>query len=706
MKLIKFLKPFAIWVLVAIALLYLQANADLALPDYMSDIVNTGIQNNGVEKAIPEVMKQTDFEMMTQMLSQEDRDLLTEHYSLISQEGSDAELYDDLSKTYTKLEGQPVYYFDFDQDLSDDKTELIELTISRLFLSVNAMQTGTSFDAESMEDSLLIQMGEKATTMYVETLGADLESIQRNYIIKMGGMMLLVSLVGAVASILVGLIAARVASGVGRNLRKAIFTKVENFSNAEFDQFSTASLITRSTNDITQIQTLMVMMIRMVFYAPLMGIGGVFKALDKSVSMSWIIALAVILLMGIIMVVFAIAMPKFKAVQKLIDKLNLVVRENLTGMMVVRAFNTQQFETERFEKANSDLTKTNLFVNRVMVFLFPVMSLIMNGVTIVIIWVGAHQIADSAMQVGDMMAFMQYAIQILMSFLFLSMMFIMVPRASVSAARVNEVLDTKLTILDPEKPKSMTNNGKGKVEYREVTFRYPGAEEDMLKNISFTAEAGKVTAIIGSTGCGKTTLVNLLPRFYDITSGEIQIDGVSISEVKQSELRNMIGYVPQKASLFSGSIESNLKFGDDDASMDELMTAIDIAQANEIIEEKTEGMAAPIAQGGANVSGGQKQRLSIARALVKKPKIYIFDDSFSALDYKTDAALRRALKTQTNDATVILVAQRIATIKNADQILVIDEGKIVGVGTHKMLMESCETYREIAFSQLSKEELA
>ena len=450
----------------------------------------------------------------------------------------------------------------------------------------------------------------------------------------------------------------------------------------------------------------MVMMIRMLFYAPIMGFGGVVKALEKSSSMSWIIAVAVLILLGVIMIVFAIALPKFKAVQKLIDKLNLVVRENLSGMMVIRAFNTQKFEEQRFEKANAELTSTNLYVNRIMTFLFPVMMLIMNGVTLLIVWIGAHQIADSSMQVGDMMAFMQYAIQIIMSFLMLSMMFIMVPRASVSAGRISEVLETKATILDPEKPKSIQKDGKGNLEFKNVSFRYPLAEEDMLKNISFTAEAGKVTAIIGSTGAGKTTLVNLIPRFYDISEGNILIDGISIKDVKQSDLREIIGYVPQKASLFSGSIASNLKLGDKNANEADMNLAIQIAQATDFVSEKPDGLNENIAQGGANVSGGQKQRLSIARALIKKPKVYIFDDSFSALDYKTDAALRNALKTQTDNATVILVAQRISTIKTADQILVLDEGKLVGVGTHKELLENCDTYKEIAMSQLSKEELS
>lgn len=699
-KLTKYLKPFVFSILLAIGLLYAQAMTDLALPDYMSDIVNTGIQNNGIENAIPEVVKEADFAVLQSFMTEKDALLFEDNYAFISSDDKD---YKAIDEDYSALEASSVYVYD--QANKEDEDQL-ELAISKAMIAISSKMDGPQIDPSTLDDTLIVQMGNKAVTAYMSSLGADLETMQRNYILKTGGIMLLVSLLGAIASIAVGLIAARVASGLSRNLRTSIFKKVQSFSNSEFDTFSTASLITRSTNDITQIQTLMVMMIRMLFYAPIMGFGGVVKALEKSSSMSWIIAVAVLILLGVIMIVFAIALPKFKAVQKLIDKLNLVVRENLSGMMVIRAFNTQKFEEQRFEKANVELTSTNLYVNRIMTFLFPVMMLIMNGVTLLIVWIGAHQIADSSMQVGDMMAFMQYAIQIIMSFLMLSMMFIMVPRASVSAGRISEVLETKATILDPEKPKSINPEGKGLLEFKNVSFRYPLAEEDMLKDISFKAEAGKVTAIIGSTGAGKTTLVNLIPRFYDISEGNILIDGVSIKDVKQSDLRNVIGYVPQKASLFSGSIASNLKLGDKNATETDMNLAIQIAQATDFVSEKPDGLNENIAQGGANVSGGQKQRLSIARALIKKPKVYIFDDSFSALDYKTDAALRNALKTQTDNATVILVAQRISTIKTADQILVLDEGKLVGVGTHKELLEHCDTYKEIAMSQLSKEELS
>lgn len=699
-KLIKFLKPFTLLILLAVALLYGQAQADLALPDYMSNIVNVGIQSSGMDSATPEVFTASDLGNILLFMSTEDREVVTEVYDLVK---SDQTEYADYADRYTNLNGADIYVLNKDKVVDADQLELI---MSKNMVEIGAKMGGKEIDLSNLEDALIVQMGQDANIKYSENLGLDVAQIQKNYILKTGGIMLLISLLGALASISVGLIAARVAAGVGRNLRRAVFTKVESFSNAEFDKFSTASLITRSTNDITQIQTLMVMMIRMVFYAPLMGVGGVIRALDKSSSMSWIIAIAVIILLGFIVIVFSIALPKFKAIQKMVDKLNLVVRENLTGMMVVRAFNTQSFEENRFDKANQDLTKTNLFVGRTMAFMFPIMMLIMNGVTLTIVWIGAHQIADATMQVGDMMAFMQYAIQIIMSFLMLSMMFIMIPRASVSAGRVAEVLETELTILDPKQPKAINKNGKGEVEFKNVSFKFHGAEENMIKDVSFKAEAGKMTAIIGSTGSGKTTLINLIPRFYDVTEGQVLVDGVPVNELNQSDLRAIIGYAPQKASLFSGTIKSNLLFADEAASMTNLEDSLDIAQATEFVSEKPEGIDAPISQSGGNVSGGQKQRLSIARAIVKKPKIYIFDDTFSALDYKTDVALRSALKQKTDNATVILVAQRIATIKNADQILVLDEGKLVGVGTHTELMQSCKTYQEIALSQLSMEELS
>ncbi|MCD4712530.1 MAG: ABC transporter ATP-binding protein/permease [Clostridiales bacterium] len=700
-KLIRFLKPFTLLVIIAIGLLYFQAMTDLALPDYMSGIVNNGIQQGGYETVKLEVVKSEDMNVMTMILSEDEKDTLLSFYNQVDL-NQDTAAYDELSRKYTNLDRSLVYNL---KPLDDENQTIIGDITTKMLIGI-AKMNGATVDFEVMSEQTQKQVALGIVKTYNEQLGVDGVKFQRDYILRTGGKMLLIALAGAVASIAVGFIAAKVAAGMGRNLRKAVFTKVASFSSFEMDHFTTASLITRSTNDITQIQNLMVMMIRMLFYAPIIGVGGILKALEKSTSMSWIIALAVIVLLGVIIVVFSIALPKFKAIQKMVDGLNRVIRENLSGMMVTRAFNTQSFEEQRFDDANQNLTKTNLFVGRIMSFLFPVMMLIMNGVTLLIVWVGAKQIEASAMQVGDMMAFMQYALQIIMAFLMLSMMFIMIPRATVSAGRISEVLDKDIMIHDPESPKSVNTAGSGRVVFDNVSFKYPGAEENMLKNISFVAEPGKTTAIIGSTGCGKSTLVNLIPRFYDATEGTISIDNVPIHLMKQSDLRSIIGYVPQKAILFSGTIESNLKFGDQFAEDQVIDKAIDIAQASEIINEKNEGMSAPISQGGTNVSGGQKQRLSIARALVKQPKIYIFDDSFSALDFKTDSALRSAMKTKMEEATVLLVAQRVSTIKNADQILVLDEGIMVGHGTHAMLMETCSTYKEIAMSQLSEEELS
>jgi ATP-binding cassette subfamily B protein len=558
----------------------------------------------------------------------------------------------------------------------------------------------------ALGDSVIVQGAANAVKAEYEALGMDVDKIQNKYIFSTGFLMIVLSLLSAVCIVIVGFLASKVAAGLAKNLRRLVFTKVESFSNTELDKFSTASLITRTTNDITQIQNLIVIMIRMIFYAPILGVGGIIKAIDKSSSMSWIIVVAVISLLGLISVVFSIALPKFKAIQKLVDRLNLVTRENLSGMMVIRAFNTQKFEEQRFDKANKDLTDVNLVVSRVMITLFPIMMFIMNAITLLIVWVGAHQIADLTMQVGDMMAYMQYAMQIIFAFLMMSFMFIMVPRAAVSAQRISEVLETEATIIDSENPKKFDDNNNGVVEFKNVSFRYPGAEEDMLKNISFKAMPGQTTAFIGSTGSGKTTLVNLIPRFYDVTEGQVFVNGVDVKEVTQFELRENVGYVPQKGFLFSGNIESNLRYADKNANDQDFNKALEIAQAMEFVKINKKGIEMEISQGGSNVSGGQKQRLSIARALMKKAQINIFDDSFSALDFKTDATLRKALKKETGNNTVIIVAQRIATIRNAEQIIVIDEGRIVGKGTHKELMDNCLTYQEIASSQLSKEELA
>lgn len=559
---------------------------------------------------------------------------------------------------------------------------------------------------DDMPDSIV----EQAATAYIKTvyekLGMDTEQIQNSYILRTGAKMIGLAFLGMLASVMVGLLASRVAASTGRDLRSRVFKKVVGFSNAEFDHFSTASLITRSTNDIQQIQMLVVMLLRMVMYAPIMAAGGIIKVFRTNVDMSWIIGLAVVLILLLVLVLFIVAMPKFKILQNMVDRLNLVTREILTGLSVIRAFSTEKYEEKRFDNANKDLMKTNLFVNRAMTFMMPVMMLVMNGITILIVWNGAHGIDNGNMQVGDMMAFIQYTMQIIMSFLMICMVSIMLPRAAVAADRVDEILASKTAIEDPENPETLPAGSKGEVVFDHVNFRYPGAEEDVLHDIHFTAKPGQTTAIIGSTGSGKSTLVNLIPRFYDVTGGRILIDGTDIREITQHELRDKLGYVPQKGVLFSGTIESNILYGNPDGTKAEMEEAASIAQATEFIEEKRKKYDSPIAQGGTNVSGGQKQRLSIARAIAKKPDVFIFDDSFSALDYKTDVTLRAALKEKTQDSTVIIVAQRISTILHAEQIIVLDEGRIAGIGTHKELLKNCDAYYQIASSQLSEKELA
>lgn len=559
---------------------------------------------------------------------------------------------------------------------------------------------------DDMPDSIV----EQAATAYIKTvyekLGMDTEHIQNRYILRTGAKMIGLAFLGMIASVMVGLLASRVAASTGRDLRSRVFKKVVGFSNAEFDHFSTASLITRSTNDIQQIQMLVVMLLRMVMYAPIMAAGGIVKVFRTNVDMSWIIGLAVVLILLLVLVLFIVAMPKFKILQNMVDRLNLVTREILTGLSVIRAFSTEKYEEKRFDKANKDLMKTNLFVNRAMTFMMPVMMLVMNGITILIVWNGAHGIDNGNMQVGDMMAFIQYTMQIIMSFLMICMVSIMLPRAAVAADRVDEILASKTAIEDPENPETLPAGSKGEVVFKHVNFRYPGAEEDVLHDIHFTAKPGQTTAIIGSTGSGKSTLVNLIPRFYDVTGGKILIDGTDIRKITQHELRDKLGYVPQKGVLFSGTIESNILYGNPDGTKEEMEEAASIAQATEFIEEKRKKYDSPIAQGGTNVSGGQKQRLSIARAIAKKPDVFIFDDSFSALDYKTDVTLRAALKEKTKDSTVIIVAQRISTILHAEQIIVLDEGRIAGIGTHKELLQNCDAYYQIASSQLSEKELA
>jgi ATP-binding cassette subfamily B protein len=744
-RLLKYLKPYSLLVVLTIALLFVQANANLALPDYLSRIVNNGIQQSGVENAVPEAIRQSEMDKLFIFMSNEEKARVLEDYVLVQPTSSDADQY--LEK-YPVLADEPIYLLkeldeaeldylspimgrtlvvvfsieqmiedpsqapplgeDFEFDLSQipPGMDVFELLGMLPIDQLSELSARINEEFSALGDNMINQMAVSSVKLEYEALGMDTGVLQTDYIVSTGGIMLLVSLLGGAATIAVGFLASRTAAGAARDIRRAVFKKVESFSSAEFDQFSTASLITRSTNDVTQVQMVIFMIMRMVFFAPILGIGGVIRAIDKSANMWWIIALAVILLLGLILLIFSISLPKFQIMQSLIDRLNLVTRENLSGMMVIRAFNKQDDELKRFDRANQDLMDTSLFVARVMVTMMPVMMLLMNGLSVGIIWVGAHQVAEANIQVGDMMAFLQYAMQIVFAFLMMSMMFIFLPRAAVSGGRIADVLETEIVIDDPEDPKQFSDPFVSKIEFRNVSFRYPGALDDVLHNISFTARPGETTAIIGSTGCGKSTVINLIPRFYDVTEGAIYLDGRDVRDVRQSDLRDKIGYVPQQGTLFSGTIESNLLYADENAGLETLKEAADVAQASEFIFDKPEGFEAEIAQGGSNVSGGQKQRLAIARALVKKPSIYIFDDSFSALDFKTDSALRRALKEKTGDSSVLIVTQRVATVKNADQIIVLDEGRVVGQGTHYELMEDCETYQEIALSQLSEEELA
>jgi ATP-binding cassette subfamily B protein len=716
-KLAPYIKPYLWAILAAVAFLFVQANADLALPDYMSRIVNVGIQQGGVESAAAEAFSADTFERITMLVDDDARAMLERAYTRVDPGSTRAA---DLAGTYPALESQPVYVRG---ELTEEETTTLTAILAPAVVAAGALdQMGGPAALQSMSPEMVARLMEQGRARFdaigpealaqaaaaqvrveYEALGMDMAVLQRSYILRTGGVMLGLTLLAALAAVVVGFISARVAAGLARDVRHAIFERVENFSSAEFDRFSTASLITRSTNDVMQIQRVTVMLIRMVFYAPIIGVGGVIRAVGKSAELWWIILLAVGILSVLIVVVYFLAVPKFKILQKLVDRLNLVARESLSGMMVIRAFSMQKHEEKRFDDANIDLTRTSLFVNRVMVIMMPLMMFIMNGLMLLIIWVGADQVAASTMQVGDLMAFMQYTMQIVFAFLMLSMMFIMLPRAAVSAERISEVLRTKPNVLDPETTTTPPEPHDLAVEFRNVSFRYPEAEEDALHSISFTANPGKLTGIIGATGSGKSTIVNLIPRFHDTTEGQILVGGVDVRSISQHDLRELLGYVPQRATLFSGTIASNLRYAREDAPDEELLAAAEIAQADELLQTD-EGLEREIAQAGANLSGGQKQRVSIARALVKDPPVYIFDDSFSALDYSTDAKLRRALRERSRGSTVIVVSQRVATIRNADRILVLDKGAIVGSGTHDELMADNDTYREIVLSQMTEEE--
>ena len=743
-----------------VLILVVQAYCDLSLPAYTSDIVNVGIQQGGIEDDVPRQIATEEMEKLLLFVSEDDQQTVMDAYtedntsykkeayvlkdSVAEEENTMENLKDILqipmmmtsgiesgSDTTKQMEDKlkeqmsqgmaqsmpqgadrtmPEGMPQGESQAESQAVSLDDMSMFDLLKMLPAEQRATMVEKieeqmSEMPDTILDQASVSFCRSAYKDLGMDMDQTQIHYLLKTGGQMAALALLGMVASIMVAFLASRVGASAGRDLRSGVFHKVVGFSNNEFNHFSTASLITRSTNDIQQIQMLIVMLLRMVLYAPILAIGGVLQVMKTNVSMSWIIGLAVIIIAFVVLLLFLVVMPKFKVLQNLVDKLNLVTREILTGLPVIRAFSTEKHEEERFDDANRTLTKTNLFVNRAMTFMMPVMMLVMNGVSVLIVWTGAHGISDGQMQVGDMMAFIQYTMQIIMGFLMLCMISIMLPRAAVAADRVEEVLKSETMIHDPKQEKHFPEDGKGVLTFDHVSFRYPGADEDVLEDITFTAKPGETTAIIGSTGSGKSTLVNLIPRFYDVTSGDITLDGVDIREVKQHELREKLGYVPQKGVLFSGDIASNIMFGNSHGSDDEMIEAAEIAQATEFIDTKPEKYKSPISQGGSNVSGGQKQRLSIARAITKHPQVFIFDDSFSALDYKTDVTLRRALAEKTSGSTVLIVAQRISTILHAEQIIVLDEGKVAGKGTHAELLKNCPVYREIAESQLSRKEL-
>lgn len=736
-KLRKFVYKFWLPILLCIGCVFVQSQSELALPDYMSEIVTNGIQAGGFDSPVADVMSQQTYQHLMALANENQQKTIESSYEFVEYKNLD----DDMKEDFPKLKDAYVL-----KDMSSEQEDKLESALMKPMLMVSLIdsmdpnsqeykerfgnlpegvdiyqvfammnqdqkdemtkQIDTQIEAMG-ESTMLIAAGNGVKSEY-QALGANVDQMQTNYILLAGLKMLGIALIGSVAAIASAYLSSRVGSGVARDLRKAVFEKVESFSNSEFNKFSTASLITRTTNDITQVQSLMIMLLRIVLFAPMMGIGALYKALTHSTSMTWIIVMILVVITAILVILIKVVMPKFKIIQSLIDRLNLTMRENLSGVLVIRAFGNEKHSEKRFDKANDDLTKVNLFVNRAIATLMPIMMFIMNIATVLVVWVGAQQLDLGNIAIGEMMAFIQYAMHIIMSFLFVAMIFIMIPRASVAADRVYEVLSTEVKIKDPNQPMAFDDNKKGLIEFKDVTFKYPGAHEAVLSHINFTAEPGKTTAFIGSTGSGKSTLINLIPRFYDVTEGEILVDGVDVRNVKQHDLRELIGVVPQKGVLFSGTIRSNLQYGAHDATDEELNEVIRIAQAKEFVDDKPQGLNEAIAQGGTNVSGGQKQRLAIARALAKNPEILIFDDSFSALDFKTDAVLRKELSklTEKTKNTVLIVGQRIASIMDADQIIVLDNGKIVGKGTHDELMDSCQVYQEIAYSQLSKEELA
>lgn len=768
-KIFKYLKNSSLMIILIILLLAGQASCELSLPTYTSNIINIGIQQGGIENAVPNVIRAEQMKKLFIFMNDENKDTVLNNYKLLSKKSLSSEEYNKYKEDYPAIAKEDLYLLNTEEKETIEKLDNIlgkpELIVyglesdnesskmiknqmaknmsqpdmtANINNSENTLPSGIQNSSMNMalknegiltiltsmpkeqKDTMIKEIDKKFVNLpeamisqgaisfvkgeYNE-IGIDTDSLQTKYIINTGAIMIGITILSMIAAIFVGYLASRVGASLGRELRSKTFEKVMRFSNKEMTEFSTASLITRSTNDIQQIQMMTVMILKMVFFAPFMALGGLYKVLSTNNSMTWIIGVAILGVLTIVIILFSTVMPRFKIIQNLVDKLNLVTREILTGLPVIRAFSTERFEEQRFDNVNKDLTKVNMFVNRMMACMMPGMMLVMNLISVLIVWVGAKNIDTGAMQVGDMMAFIQYTMQIVMSFLMISMISVILPRAAVSAKRINEVLEKDIVIKEDKTPKTFDENKKGLVEFKNVSFKYPDADEDVLSNINFTAKAGETTAFIGSTGSGKSTVINLIPRFHDVTEGEILVDGVNIKNASLYDLREKIGYVPQKGVLFSGTIDSNLRYGKKDATSEEIRKAAEIAQSLDFIMEKDSNFESEISQGGSNVSGGQKQRLSIARAIAKNPEIFIFDDSFSALDFKTDAKLRKTLKSETKDATVLIVAQRISTIINADQIIVLDEGRIVGKGTHKELLKNCEIYKEIALSQLSKEEL-